>query len=258
MNKRHVAVPPKSHAELVKDWDRIAQERHRQIASGDDLSFHHVIVPTALNLLEICNRDVVLDIGSGTGEFTMKLAEISSQVIAIEPSHASAKIARINCQSRENVKFLEAPIEGIIDELSDLHFTCAIANMSLMTAPKLPDVARAIGRILSQNMYFVATLPHPFFWPKYRGYDEEIWFDYKKETFVEAPFFISKCTTDLVTTHIHRPLEQYLSVFSDHGFRLDSFIEPMPNAEIQALYPEPWRFPRFIGLKWLKKSGKLC
>ena len=258
MTKRHIAVPPKNHAELVKDWNRMAQERHRQIASGDDLSFHHVIAPTALSLLENCNRDVVLDVGSGTGEFTMKLAEVSSQVIAVEPSHASAEIARRNCQSSKNVKFLEAPIEGIISELTDLDITCAIANMSLMTAPNLQDVVRAISRILSQNTHFVATLPHPYFWPKYRGYDEELWFDYKVETFIEAPFFISKCSTNFVTTHIHRPLEQYLSVFSNYGFRLDNFIEPMPDADIQALYPEPWRFPRFVGLKWLKKFSKPC
>ena len=258
MAKFHEAVPPKRHVELVEDWNRLAQERHRQIVSGDDLSFHHVIVPTALRLLENCDRDFVLDIGSGTGEFTAKLAKISKQVIAVEPSRSSAMIARTVCESRKNVRFLEASIESIVDELVDLGITCAIANMSLMTAPHLRDVVRAISKILSSGAHVVATIPHPFFWPKYRGYDEEVWFKYRDEIFIEAPFYISKCSTKLFTTHIHRPLEQYISIFSDFGFLLDTVIEPMPSVKIQELYPKPWRFPRFIGLKWRKKTENSC
>ena len=65
---------PKSHAWLAQEWDMVAEERHRQISSGEDLSFEHVIVQTTWRLLEGANHAVVLDIGSGTGEFTRRLA----------------------------------------------------------------------------------------------------------------------------------------------------------------------------------------
>jgi len=69
---------------------------------------------------------------------------------------------------------------------------------------------------------------------------------------VEAPFVISRCRTDIRTTHIHRPLAQYVSVFAEEGFQLNALVEPMPAAEVQALYPAPWQFPRFMGLRWEK------
>lgn len=66
------ATPAKSHADLAREWDQLAEERHRQIASGEDLSFEYVIVPTTWRLFEGADRAVVLDIGSGTGDFTAR------------------------------------------------------------------------------------------------------------------------------------------------------------------------------------------
>src|SRR6266478_467554 len=69
----------KTHADLALEWDQLAEERHRQIASGEDLSFEHVLVPTTLRLLEDANNALVLDIGSGTGDFTARLARIATR-----------------------------------------------------------------------------------------------------------------------------------------------------------------------------------
>lgn len=250
-----IPCSPKSHEQLVSAWDELAEERHRQIISGADLSFHYVTVPAALSLLEGCNREVILDLGSGTGEFTVQLAKFSKKVIAVEPSRASTRLARKQCRNHDNVQFLEFPVEEVIGELSNANVTCAVAVMSLMTAPELDRVAWALGTILPPGSKVVAILTHPCFWPKYQGYDQASWFSYKKEIFIEAPFAISRCSTNINATHIHRPLEQYISVFSQQRFLLDAIVEPVPAPEIQALYPLPWRFPRFIGIRWEKGSG---
>jgi ubiquinone/menaquinone biosynthesis C-methylase UbiE len=96
--------PRKAHAQLVHEWDELAAERHRQIVSGEDLSFHHVVTPTTWRLLEGADRSVVLDIGSGTGDFTFDLARASGNVIAVEPSKASIAMARTVCQDLKNVR----------------------------------------------------------------------------------------------------------------------------------------------------------
>lgn len=242
----------KSHAELAREWDQLAEERHRQIASGEDLSFEHVIVPTTWGLFEGADRAVVLDIGSGTGEFTARLAQVAGRVIAVEPSRASTAVARRVCQSAQNVQFVEAPLEEAASSLDEGPVTAAVAVMTLMTVPDLRGFAKALAALLPARAWFVATLTHPWFWPKYWGYEEESWFYYEAETFIEAPFAISKRRTEVITTHIHRPLEQYVNVFAEEGFRLDVLAEPMPPPEVQALYPAPWRFPRFLGLRWEK------
>ena len=242
----------KSHAELVRAWDRLAEERHRQIASGSDLSFDNVVVPTALRLFRACDPGTVLDVGSGTGEFTARLADVSGQVIAIEPSRGSTALARVVCRSKSNVEFVKAPLEDAGSALVDAAATSAVAVMSLMTTPDLAKFACALARVLRPASRFVAVLTHPWFWPRYWGYDDAPWFHYEEEIFIEAPFATSECVTDIVTTHIHRPLEQYVMTFLKEGFVLETLVEPMPSAEVQVLYPKQWAFPRFIGLRWWK------
>lgn len=242
----------KSHADLALEWDRLAEERHRQIASGEDLSFDHVIVPTTWRLFEGSDRGVVLDIGSGTGDFTRQLARIAGKVIAVEPSQVSMMLARRVCQGARNVRYIEASLEDATSFLDEGPVTAAVAVMTLMTVPDLRGFAKALAALLQTHARFIAALTHPCFWPRYWGYEKEPWFFYERETFIEAPFVISKRRTEIRTTHIHRSLEQYLSVFAEEGFRLDALAEPMPTAETQALYPRPWEFPRFLGLRWEK------
>ena len=247
------AVQPKTHAELVDNWNRLAVERNRQIISGDDISFHHVVTPMALSLLENCNRSTIVEIGSGTGQFTERLATVAGHVLAVEPSTVSLRLAKKNCSDNKNITFFECPIECAVEELSSFSVTSSVAVMTLMTAPDLPAVAHALNAILPPDAGFVAIMTHPWFWPQYWNYHDKKWFSYEKEIFVEAPFAISRHATEITTTHIHRPLEQYLSSFSENGFLLEKLVEPLPSAEVQELYGEPWRFPRFIGLRWIKR-----
>jgi FkbM family methyltransferase len=247
-------ISPKGHTELASQWDRLAEERHRQISSGEDLSFHYVVVPTTWKLLEGCDLSVVMDIGSGTGDFTARLARVAGKVIAIEPSAASMALARRVCQHSRNVRFLEAPLEEAALYHVNERATAAVAVMTLMTAPDLREFAKALAVLLEPDARFAATLTHPCFWPKYWGYADALWFHYNVETFIEAPFVISRCRTKFRTTHIHRPLEQYIKIFAEQGFQIEALMEPMPTDDVQTRYPAPWRFPRFLGLLW-KKSG---
>lgn len=244
--------PAKSRAELVLEWDQLAGERHRQIASGEDLSFEHVVVPTTFHLLEGADRTLMLDIGSGTGEFTARLARVAERVMALEPSGKSIALARNVCRSLQNVHFLQTTLEEAAADLSSRPATAAVAVMTLMTAPDLQAFAMALAASLQARSRFVAMLTHPWFWPRYWRYEEEPWFDYNVETFIEAPFVISKHRSDFRTTHIHRPLEHYIKAFADQGFKLDALAEPVPHSSVQARYPSPWRFPRFLGLRWEK------
>ena len=244
----------KSHAELVMGWDELALERHRQISLGLDVSFAKVVVPAAASLFADTDNRVVVDVGSGTGEFTEKLAGVSDHVIGVEPSRRSTAIAREVCGARDNVEFVEAPLEEAVDDLRGRGVTAAVALMSLMTTPSLPEFAQALGRVLRPGAYFSAVLTHPWFWPRYWGYEKAKWFSYEREIFVEAKFVTSTCSTEIVTTHVHRPLEQYARAFGEEGFVLERVVEPMPSAEVEALYPKAWAFPRFIGLRWLRAT----
>jgi SAM-dependent methyltransferase len=209
-----------------------------------------VVVPTVRRLFEGSDCTAILDIGSGTGDFAIQLVQMAGKVIAVEPSQASMTVPQRVCQRVQNVRYGEASLEGAANTFHEGPATSAAAVMTLMTAPDLRGLAKVLAALLQTRARFVAMLTHPCFWPRYLGYEGEPWFCYEHEIFIEAPFVISKCRTKVRTTHIHRPLEQYLNVLAEAGFRLDALAEPMPAPEVQALYPRPWEFPRFLGLRW--------
>ncbi len=244
--------PPKNNAELAREWDRLAEERHRQITSGEDLSFDHVVAPTSHFLLREADLTTVLDVGCGTGEFTAQLAAKAGTVVAIDPSAANMKLARFSCRYSKNVQFVVAPVEEVANSLDRRPATAAVAVMTLMTVPDLRQFAKAVARLLNTGGRFVATLTHPCFWPRYWGYDREPWFRYDRETFIEAPFVISNRETELRTTHVHRPLALYLSSFAREGFLLEVMAEPMPTEAVESRYPRRWEFPRFLAVRWVK------
>lgn len=248
------ACREKTHTELAAEWDQLAPERYRQLVSGEDISFDHVVVPTALQLLDGLDRATVLEVGSGTGVFTSKLAQRSERVIAVDPSQTNMEIARCACVHSDNIQFIEGTLEKVSEYRYIEQATAGVAVMTLMTVPNLRGFVQALATVLRPNAYFVAILTHPWFWAKYWGYEQEAWFRYDREIFIEAPFAISKCQTQVLTTHIHRPIGHYVKAFVDQGFRLDAWEEPLPTPEVEALYASEWAFPRFLAMRWQKYS----
>ena len=55
----------------------------------------------------IKKRDIVVDIGAGSGVITTALARRTKQVIAVEPDHETAELLRKNVGKLENVKIVE-------------------------------------------------------------------------------------------------------------------------------------------------------
>ena len=236
---------------MAAEWNRLARIRHAQISSGRDLSFDRMLTPLALELLEPCDRRVLLDVGCGTGDLTVRLASVSDAVIAIDPSDASIEVAR-SLGAPSHVEFKVGSLEGLLDVLVERRPTAAIAGMTLMTVPDLKAFAAALGRILRVGGRFAATMAHPWFWPRYWEYEDTEWFSYSEEIFVEAPFKTSTEDSGVATTHVHRPLEAYVGAFESEGFLLELVREPMPTDPTIEAVQGVWRFPRFLGLRWVR------
>jgi hypothetical protein len=134
--------------------------------------------------------------------------------------------------------------------------TAAVAMMTLMTVSNLGSFAHSLKYLLRPNSPFVAVFTHPCFWPRYRGYETAPWFRYESELFIEAPFEISQRRTHILTTHVHRPLEQYIDTFASCGFVVQQIVEPLPDRSARKLYPKPWEFPRFIGVQWRRSPSE--
>ena len=75
------------------------------------LSQHFLRSPKLAGFLighsNIKKRDIVIDIGAGSGVITAALAKRCKQVIAIEPDHETAELLRKNVGKLENVTVVE-------------------------------------------------------------------------------------------------------------------------------------------------------
>ncbi len=75
------------------------------------LSQHFLRSPKLAGFLighsNIKKRDVVVDIGAGSGVITTALAKRCRQVIAVEPDHETAELLRKNVGKLENVQIIE-------------------------------------------------------------------------------------------------------------------------------------------------------
>ena len=246
-------VRAKSPLAIASEWDAIAPLRERQIAGGADISYNFILLPTVMRMCRGADTRSVVDVGCGVGILTKQIAVVAREVLGIDPSPKSIELAGGLCASLKNVRYANESIEAHARRLNSPLYTLAIANMTLIVTPNLGKVLDAVHKILVPGGILVVTLAHPCFWPQYWGYLSSKWFDYSKELLIEAPFKISGEGTDYITTHIHRPLEMYFDTLLKSGFEVVQAVEPMPNKNVASKYSSSWKYPRFLGIKCLRK-----
>jgi len=247
-------VVGKTQEQVIAEWGRIAKLRIEQIEDGKDLSFKFVLAPCIFDLSKPSNFENVIDLGCGVGFLTKELAQKARYIVGVDMSRESVNVTLEQCSNLVNVEVVNATIEEYVSSYQDTLFSLAIANMTLMTVLDLDTVVEAIAKILRPGGHFVFTITHPCFWPFYWKYAFEEWFNYKKEITIEAPFKTSLATCNgLVTTHVHRPLERYTSSLIKAGFVIDKVMEPLPNKTVETKYPTRWEYPRFLGMRCIRK-----
>jgi ubiquinone/menaquinone biosynthesis C-methylase UbiE len=239
--------------DIAAEWDKIAPIRLKQIEGGQDLSFRNILLPTILTLSADIEAEKVLDVGCGTGFITAELALRHRHVIGIDPSKESIKLAQRKFGHLPNIRFDNASAEEFTKKFERNYFPIIVANMTLMNALSLQAILQAVSEMLSSGGIFIFTITHPCFWPFYWRYADASWFDYKKELTIEAPFRISlDQEANIITTHIHRPLEQYIDSLLSCGLTIEYLLEPTPPIQIMQQYPEPWEYPRFLAARCKK------
>ena len=244
-------VEPPSERGLAAEWDRVAEDRDVLIAEGRDLSYRYILLPALRRLSEgwLRGNKRILDVGCGTGRFAAGLAEDHPdlEVVAIDPSNVSVEIAMKQRPSIANLAFKCTSVESYASKYTTEKYNLVIANMLFQNVASLKDALHACVRMLTRDGALVFAIPHPCFWPRYWNYDQEPWFNYNDELWIEAPFRTSLSPDARIrTTHTHRPLSDYINAFSQVGLCVDELAEPYPDEGIEEEYPDAWEYPRFL------------
>jgi SAM-dependent methyltransferase len=230
-------------ADVASEWDRAAPTRDRQVETGVDDSALNVLSPSILDLVSRANLVRVIDVGCGTGWLTEQISGMAEAVCGVDPSAKSIEIAKVR-HSEANIWYEVASIEQFASSHVS-EFTAAVANMTLSTCVDLVSALASISRVLVANATFVFTVPHPMFFPLYWKYNEKKWFRYERELQITEPFRIHAETTQVLTTHFHRPLEIYVNEAVSAGFRI---------TEVRELRGQGFDLPRFLAVCLIKAS----
>lgn len=231
----------KDAADVVREWDSIAPVRDRQVVLHEDASFERVLEPWILDKVTRASARSIIDVGCGTGRLTTKLRLHSGRAVGIDPSSVSINLARAH---DEVTRFEVATAEEWVQRNPGVRYDLAVANMVLMDALNLEGIVSAMASLARDGGRVIATIAHPAFWPLYWDYARCEGFSYLNETVVETPFRTRSKSYGLVATHVHRPLEAYLSSFRRHGMTLTAF-EELRGPESLEVFP----YPRFIGIE---------
>lgn len=239
-------VNSKSVLQIGKEWSEIVVQRQKTIENKEDISFLYVTSPVILNQILKESPKNVLDVGCGSGYLTNEISKIVGLCFGIDISDESISIAKQK-YSNSNLSFFVSSIE---DFESPFQFDLCVSNMVFMTDPNWISSVKKIFSLLVSNGTLLMMITHPCFWPKYWGYQDESWFDYKREIYIENDFSISLVKGIGTTTHIHRPLSEYIRGLTSVGFEIELVDEPYPVCETPPGYDYP--YPRFLFIKCRK------
>jgi SAM-dependent methyltransferase len=238
--------------QLAVQWDSVAEGRFAQLRDGVDVSYDFVLLPTITRLARGADWTATLDVGCGLGILTERLAARASLTVGVDISRASIQLARSSQTPTSKVEYVGTSIEHFARTYKGRRFTLAVGNMLLQGVPSLNRTLGAIAQLLAPGATVVLTITHPWFWPKYWGYEDATWFHYDREIAIEAPFRISQPTRPLGrTTHFHRPLSTYIDALHRTGLTTQKIVEPMPSKAVARRYRRPWDFPRFLAFRCL-------
>ena len=242
--------------DVVFEWDKNAETRHKQIVSKVDVSYHRILIPTIMRLVGDIRGKRVIDVGCGSGYLTARLATKGSQVVGVDPSKEMIKIAKREYGHIPRLEFHNLSIEDFSRQYPSARFDVAVSNMSLVTIPELDKALGAISCLLPRKGVFVFNITHPCFYNQYRKYESIGAFQYHISHAQKGSFFISADRGGLPspTTHFHRPLQEYFRSLRDASFIVDELVEPFPSSDVQKLYPKPWGMPHFLSIRCIKSD----
>ncbi len=202
-------MPTYDRKRIARLFDEKTEERNALKQTEPGVTVLEKVSQTAFEQLELKSTDVLLDVGTGTGDTALVAASICCQVIGIDVSKKSLEKAcqKASWKNIQNVTFAYGAFEEPCAEL-DLHsynITKILAVYSLHHLPDplkkeslhtLTDLLRRPGRVVIGDIMFFED-PEP-----YREEFEKVYYDNGDTDFPSSIDYLTTCLEEL-GAHIH-------------------------------------------------------
>lgn len=215
-----------SERSLAEEWDARAGAWARCARTAGHDRHYPYNVRSFLELVPP-PTGVTLDIGCGEGRVGVMLRELGHRLIGVD---SSPTLARLAAETGAYDEVVVADAASLPFE--DAAFELVIAFMSLQDMDDAAGAVREAARILRPGGPLVAAFVHPFA-SAHLGRpaaEQRSYFDVQR-TLDE----VSRDGIEFAFHQIHRPLEAWLALCFEAGFRVEAVHEPRPTeAEVAA------------------------
>lgn len=210
-------------------WNNAAEAYAKMAADPTaDAYEYQVNFPSLKSLLSNC-KGTVLDVGTGSGDFTPVLAEQFTTVAGTDVSQSMLKIAQARFPSYQfKIWDLETTFTGTEQ------YDVIVCKLVLMFVKDLNNVAVEFRRILKKNGSVIISVVHPLYW--YHNYilnlhkiDTHQEFSVLTDGYYSTGKKIQKHignNKDLKMDFVHRTIADYIKPFTDNGLVLSGIDEP--------------------------------
>ncbi len=217
-----------------KKWNSAAKAYADMAADRQADAYEYEInFPSILNLLPK-DKNSLLDVGTGSGDFIPNLAKYFEN---IEGTDVSPNMVEIAKKRFSDYKFMVWDLEDKFPD--DGKYDVIVCKLVLMFVENLDNVAKEFKKILNHKGVAVISVVHPVYWhTNYLLNKNSIKisteFDVMDEGYYSSGKKVMKSiggNENLQMGFIHRTLSDYFKPFIDNGLTITGIDEPRINDE---------------------------
>lgn len=227
------------HANLIDEvreiWDAKAAFWDEQMANGNMFQLE-LISPSTERLLALTPGERVLEIGSGNGVMTRRLAELGARITGVDYSANFVALARQRTtpfDDRIDYLVVDATDEAQLLALGEGAYDALVCSMVIMDMPVIEPLLHAAARLLAPSGRFVFSVQHPAFNNNAVSLCGERTDDgttqwVKMTDYLDVPAGRGTGMPGEPLSHwyFHRPLQSLFGAFFAAGFVIDGLEEP--------------------------------
>ncbi len=216
-------------------WENSANKYHKIV--GEDGHYYHkeVILPKALELLDIKDNSSILDLGCGQGIFARAIPK-NAFYVGLDASKSLIKKAKELSLTHSTDFILQDVTKPFSLQKKD--FSHCVIILALQNMQDTVSVFKNVHSHLASGGEFLIVLNHPVFRiPKQTawGIDETNKIQYRKINKYMTPLKIpidmspGNSAKKDITWSFHYPISYYINKLSSNGFRIKNIEEWVSN-----------------------------